>query len=229
VPADESLAELYSARFDADEQESKNRIWRLLCRNFFQRFVAPSDAVLDLGAGYCEFINNIECARKIAVDLNEDTRAHAASDVEVHQASLLDLSSVASGSLDVVFCSNVYEHLHSKDDLLQSLREVNRVLRPGGRFLILQPNIRYAYREYWDFYDHHLPLSHVSMAEGLQLAGFEIELSKARFLPYSTKSRFPRADFLILVYLRLGLLQALLGKQMFIVARKARAGRIAAA
>src|SRR5215475_12584097 len=120
------LETIYSQRF-AGREADRDRVWKVLTHHYFQRFVSPSDTVLDLGAGYCEFINNIDCARKIAVDLNEDTRTHAATNVEVHQASLLDLSSVASASVDVVFCSNVYEHLHSKDDLLQSLREVNRV------------------------------------------------------------------------------------------------------
>jgi hypothetical protein len=50
------------------------------------------------------------------------------------------------------------------------------------------PNIRYAYREYWDYYDHYLPLSHLSLGEGLTQAGFAVERVSPRFLPYTMKS-----------------------------------------
>src|SRR5918911_2512313 len=81
-----ALSNLYSNRFNQEEQRQKERIWKVLCRDFFQRYVHPSDTVLDIGAGYCEFINNIQCARKIALDLNEDTKRYAAPGVQVVQA-----------------------------------------------------------------------------------------------------------------------------------------------
>ncbi len=55
------------------------------------------------------------------------------------------------------------------------LAEVLRVLRPGGRLVALQPNIRYLAAEYWDFYDHLLPLSHLSCREAFEKAGFAVE------------------------------------------------------
>jgi SAM-dependent methyltransferase len=104
--------------------------------------------------------------------------------------------------------------------LRPSLREVHRVLRPGGRLLILQPNIRYAYREYWDFLDHHVALSHVSMVEALALSGFTATEVRPRFLPFTTKSALPQWPILVRLYLRLPPAQWLLGKQMFIAAEK---------
>ena len=76
------------------------------------------------------------------------------------------------------------------------------MLRPGGRLLILQPNIRYAYREYWDFLDHHVALSHVSMVEALALTGFTPTEVRPRFLPFTTKSALPQWPILIRIYLR---------------------------
>ena len=85
---------------------------------------------------------------------------------------------------------------------------------------MVQPNIRYAYREYWDFFDHHVALSHGSLSEALQMTGFHIEVLRPRFLPYTTKSRLPQAAWLVRLYLACPPAQWLLGKQMLVVARK---------
>jgi len=104
--------------------------------------------------------------------------------------------------------------------VLAAFGEVLRVLRPAGRFLVLQPNIRYAYKEYWDFFDHHLPLSDRAMVEALAASGFRVETVRPRFLPYTTKSALPAWPLLVRLYLRCPPLHRLLGKQMFIVAVK---------
>ncbi len=211
---------LYAARFGAEARRRKARVWRVLCRSFFQRYVAPTDTVLDLGAGACEFINHIACRRRLAVDTSDETRRCAAPGVEVLGASATDLGGLAGGSVDVVFASNVFEHLASKDDLLAALREVRRVLRPGGRLLVLQPNIRYVGGAYWDFFDHHLPLTERSLVEALGLAGLEPREVRARFLPYTTRSRLPQHPALVWLYLKLPLAHRLLGGQAWVVAVK---------
>jgi SAM-dependent methyltransferase len=210
---------LYEQRFDAAERHAKARVWQVLCADFFQRYVRDSDAVLDLGAGFCEFINHIRCAEKWAVDADEQVRSLAAADVHVHCGPAHDLSWLATARVDVVFASNFFEHMISKDQLLATLAEVHRVLRPTGRLLILQPNIRYAYRVYWDFFDHHVPLSHSSMVEALELSAFTPIEVRPQFLPYTTKSALPQWPILIKAYLRVPLLHRLLGQQMFIVAQ----------
>ena len=183
-----------------------------------QRYVSPTDVVIDLGAGYGEFINHIRCGKKYAVDLNEETADAVNSDVVFLKRRTVDLGDIPQASADLVFASNLFEHLSSKEELLATLREVRRTLRPGGKLLILQPNIRYAYREYWDFLDHHLALSHESMGEALEIAGFKVVECRPRFMPYSTKSKLPQSPFLLRIYLRVPPLQWLLGGQMFLVA-----------
>lgn len=214
------LDKLYSQRFPEKERAQKHAIWKVLCNEFFSRHVKPTDTVVDIGAGYCEFINNIRADSKIAVDLNPDVRRFAATDVRVINESCTAIRELASDSVDVVFMSNFLEHLPNKDLVLDTFRECRRILRPGGRVLVLQPNIRYLPGEYWDYFDHHTPLTERSLVEGLHLAGLSPTTVIARFLPYTTKSRLPQAPWLVKLYLKVPLAWQILGKQAFVVATK---------
>jgi SAM-dependent methyltransferase len=211
---------MYSDRFNSQEQRAKQRIWEVLCRDFFQRYVRTSDTVLDVGAGYCEFINNIKCASKIALDLNEDTARYAAPHVRVVRCLSNAMDAIADASVDVAFASNFFEHMPSKAVFFETLLEIRRVLRPGGRLLILQPNIRFVGGEYWDFLDHHIPLTDRTLVEALQAAQMQPVEVRPRFLPYTTKSRIPQHPALVRLYLRVPLAQRILGKQAWVVAVK---------
>src|SRR5262245_27998521 len=217
-PSSAIIPALYERRFSANERRAKDALWRVLCEDFFQRWVPLDACVVDLGAGLCEFVNHIRAREKWAIDMDPELPQRAAPGVHVRCAPANNLDWLASGSVDVVFASNVFEHFMTKSDLVTSLFEVRRVLRPGGRLLVLGPNIRYASRVYWDFFDHHLPLSDRSMAEVLETTGFKLEEVRARFLPYTLKSRLPRWPMLVRLYLRCRPMHLILGKQMFLVA-----------
>lgn len=219
------LEKLYSQRFPEHELARKHAIWKGLCSDFFSRYVRPDDTVVDIGAGYCEFINNIRAATKIAVDLNPGMRRFAASDVRIINESCTAIEQLASGSVDVVFMSNFLEHLPSKQLVLDTFREAHRILRDGGRVIVLQPNIRFLPGEYWDYFDHYTPLTDRSLVEGLQLAGFEPEVVIPRFLPYTTKSRLLQGTAFVKLYLKVPLVWRLLGKQALVVAVKRKASR----
>jgi SAM-dependent methyltransferase len=216
----DNLSELYKIRFAEEVLPRKNAIWRVICRNFLQRFISPSDTVVDIACGYGEFLNNIDARRKIAVDLNPDARTHLDPSVEFHLRKATELGSIVAGEADAVFTSNFLEHLPDKPTLDQFLDQVMIALKPGGKYLILGPNLRYLPGQYWDFYDHHLGLTHLSLCEALQLKKFEIELCVDRFLPFTTQGALPTHPWLVYLYLKVPLAWKLLGKQFFIVARK---------
>jgi SAM-dependent methyltransferase len=130
------------------------------------------------------------------------------------------VSVLADDMVDVAFASNFFEHLPDKQDLLATLAEIRRVLRPGGRCLILQPNIRHVGGAYWDFLDHHLPLTERSLVEALELVGLKPVEVRSRFLPFTSKSGLPQQPFLVWLYLRRLLAHRVLGRQSWIVAVK---------
>lgn len=213
------VTNLYRLRFNK-ELKARNEVWQILCRDFFQKYVKKSDTVCDIGAGYCEFINNINCAKKIAVDINLETRDFADKGIETIICSSTDLPNRLKDTIDLAFVSNFFEHLATKEDLVKTLVEIKKILKKNGKVIILMPNIRYTGAAYWDFLDHQLPLTDKSIVEALELNGFGIIEKKIKFLPYTTKSRLPKTQFLVSLYLRLTFLQYIFGKQSLIVAKK---------
>jgi ubiquinone/menaquinone biosynthesis C-methylase UbiE len=214
------IDKIYQARFDPATIAAKKKLWNVLVEEFLQRRV-PTDAVVaDIGGGYCEFINAVRCQKKYVVDLNPDVKSYADPDVEIIMSHASEISALLDASLDVAFASNFFEHLPSKEVLFEVLAEIRRVLKRGGKLLIIQPNIKYAYREYWDFIDHHLPLTENSLGEALIGTGYQVAECIPRFLPFSVSSSPSKSTKLLRLYLKMPLAWRLFGKQTFMVGVK---------
>lgn len=213
------LEKAYKRRFSDKEVEFKKRMWGVLCKDFFQKYIPRDSVIVDIGAGYCDFINNISGKRKIALDLNPDVKNFANKDVEVIMLDCIDMKDIKADSCDIVFVSNFFEHL-TKDDIVKTIREACRILKTCGKILILQPNIRFCHKGYWNFFDHITPLDDRSLSEVLETNGFKVIECRPRFLPYTTKSKFPKFISLIKIYLKIPILHYIFGKQAFICAKK---------
>lgn len=219
--AHDDLEAIYRNRFDDRELANKRTLWGVLVRDFFQKYVPTDGTVVDLGAGNCEFINAVRARRRIAVDLNPASVEFADPGVEVLSTRSDQMSALAEDSVETVFTSNFFEHLPTKADLMLTLNECRRVTRPGGLIVVLMPNIRYLPGRYWDYLDHHLPLTHLSLAEALELSGYDVVEQVGKFLPYTVKdARFEVRPFMVRAYLRMPFAWRLLGRQMLVVGRK---------
>lgn len=216
-PLTNKLSELYSERFSDDSSTNRSEIWSILCTDFFQRWIPADATVLDVAAGRCEFINHIQAARRIAIDLNPDVQRHAHEGVEVHITRSDELKMIDDASVDVVFASNFFEHI-TREAILSTLIESRRVLRPDGRFLLLQPNVRFCGKDYWQFFDHITPIDDRAMVEAFASTGYRVEKCIPRFLPYTTKSRLPTRGWMVRTYLRVPPVWRVLGAQSFMVA-----------
>jgi len=214
---EQDLARVYQRRF-ANQSERRDRVWRILCADFFQKYIAADASVLDLGAGYGQFINNISAGSKFAMDLNPDARNFVHRDVTLFEQDCSQAWPLTTGSLGVIFTSNFLEHLPDKDAVRRTFAEARRCLSRGGTLICMGPNIRYLAGDYWDFWDHHVPLSDKSLRECLDLAGFETVRSIPRFLPYTMAGGRFIPSVLIRAYLRLPFAWAIFGRQFVVIA-----------
>lgn len=214
------LQNIYAHRFTSMIRY-RTAVWRVLTSAFFQKYVRIDDAVLDLGCGYGEFINHIRCGQKFGMDLNPRAPEFLAPGVQFLHQDCSTLWHLPNESLDVVFTSNFFEHLPDKQSLRNTLREAHRCLKPNGKLIAMGPNIKYLPGAYWDFWDHFLCLTELSLGEGMENNGYRVIESIPRFLPYSMVNapQYPLA--FIRAYLALPVLWPLLGKQFLVVGERA--------
>ena len=225
LPAD--LQQLYETRF-AEQSGYRKRIWEVLCP-FFSRWISAEAAVLDLGCGWCEFINAVTCRRKFAMDLNPDAERHALPEVKVLQQDCSEAWQLEDETLDVVFSSNFFEHLPTKAALEKTLLEAHRVLKTEGRLIAMGPNIKYLPGAYWDFIDHYLPLTELSILELMKKCGFDAEYCVPRFLPYTMSQGRQYPIWMLRLYLAVPMVWRFWGKQFLVVARKKMRANVARA
>lgn len=214
-----NLQEEYRQRFQGADLY-RDSVWKILCKDFFSKYITPKCAVLDLGAGWGEFSRNISAAKKYAMDLNPECGKRVSNhSIFLHQ----DCSTkwpIDDGALDIVFTSNFLEHLPSKELVDRTLSEAFRSLKPGGKIICLGPNIKFVPGLYWDYWDHFIPITEESIAEALSLRGFRVTEKIDRFLPYTMSGGKPPPLFTVKIYLKLRFVWRFFGKQFLVVAQK---------
>lgn len=214
-----NLQEEYQQRFHGADLY-RDSVWKILCKDFFSKYIQPDCAVLDLGAGWGEFSRNILASTKYAMDLNPDCGKRVSNHAIFLQQDCSVAWPIDDEALDVVFTSNFLEHLPSKDLVGRTIDEAFRCLKSGGRIICLGPNIKFVPGSYWDFWDHFIPITEESMAEALSLKGFCVTEKVDRFLPYTMSGGKKPPLFTVKIYLRLRIFWRFFGKQFLVVAQK---------
>jgi ubiquinone/menaquinone biosynthesis C-methylase UbiE len=206
--------EYYATRLTHDP--ARAAVWKHVGA-YLQRWVDPDGAVLDLAAGYSDFLRSIAATRKVAIDTNPSLPELAGDEVEAIVGDATDLSAFADGEFSTVFASNFIEHLeHDAIDTL--LTDVRRVLAPGGRLLLVQPNFRLDPNRYFDDYTHRTVWTDRSLADLVMAHGLPVIHAEPRFLPLTMKSKLSFGHRLVPLYLRLPYRP--LAGQMLVVAER---------
>jgi SAM-dependent methyltransferase len=210
---------LYAHRFTDREAAAKAGMWREIVR-YLQRWFPPEGIVLDIACDRGDFIRHLRARERWATDVRE-VSAGLPPDVRFVQAEGRTLLGVLPpAAFDRIFMSNYLEHLPSNDAVIEQLRVCAGLLRPGGRVVILQPNIRLTGGAYWDFIDHRTPLTERSLIEAAEIAGFRTIAVITRFLPFTTKGRLPSHPLLVRGYLAFRPAWLLLGRQTLYVGER---------
>jgi ubiquinone/menaquinone biosynthesis C-methylase UbiE len=210
-----------AVRFNSKDHQERNRVWKILIEEVFQSYINRGSSVLDVGAGFCEFINNVSCKDKFAIDLSDMIKKYAGKKVKTIRKPFLKISKVYYGKFDTIFMSNFLEHLSDKDEVIKTLTVSHKLLKPHGKLLIMQPNIDLIKTKYWDRIDHNIALNGESLKEGLELSGFKIQEYYKKFLPYTFQQKLPTAGVLIRIYLKLPqILRIFAGQSLFVALKK---------
>lgn len=197
--------------------EKRKILWQTLLKYFFQKYIPVNGNLLELGSGYSDFINLAIAKNKYAVDIWTEAKNNVSRDVIFHCNSITNLDFLENEFFDCIFASNVFEHL-TQDEISLSLSQVFLKLKKTGFLIILQPNYKYAYANYFDDYTHKTIWSDESLGDFLALHNFNVLEKYNKFLPLSLKSKFPVWPILIKIYLLLPFKP--MGKQMLFVAKK---------
>ena len=144
----------------------------------FRGYIKPTDTVLDFGCGGGYLLENLDCARKIGVEVNSSSLNEARQRCEAFQ----NIDDVPSASVDVVISNNALEHtLHP----LKEVESLLRVLKPGGRIVMAVPCEWESYS--WQANDinfHLYSWSPMGIGNLLTQAGFVVEESKPYLLKW---------------------------------------------
>lgn len=112
------------------------------------KMIRPGDRVLDLGCGAARLLESIaavnEEASFVGVDSsapmiatgNESLRNLTTRNVILRSDDMTELSSIESGSIDVVLSSMAMHHLFDTSDLQRCFRAIERVMTPEGKVFI---------------------------------------------------------------------------------------------
>ena len=222
------LGKIYERRWNSGgaspAEVNRNRAWECLVKYKFQGMLGDACTVLDLGCGPGDFINRISAQKKLAVDLDSNNAKSLKSDIHFYNTSSENLVDIKEETVDVVFSSNLFEHLSSTDSLFDTLSEVKRVLRssPNSCLIVMMPNARKIGMKFYDFIDHKLPLTETSLAEAIEISGFEIVEFAPGFFPYSAaKTGFKVPMFVFKLYLKIPIKNRPAAGQMLCVAKPA--------
>jgi SAM-dependent methyltransferase len=174
-------------------------VWRELVR-FISKNCGQVDTVLEIGPGYCDFINQFPANIKICFEQNKSMAEYAAADVDFRCEDAVTLNGVPDDSIDIVFASNVLEHLN-KDQLQTIMPRIGQILKQTGRLILIQPNYRLCQERYFDDETHQTIFSDNNIVEFLEQYNFTVTRLIPGFLPFSMKERLPKWPLLVRLYL----------------------------
>ncbi len=175
------------------------------------------DTCVELGAGYCDFINQFPALTKICYEQNKEMEKFALPDIDFRCQDAVYLSGLEDDSIDLLFASNFLEHLNDKEHEIL-LPRIYDALKQNGKLVLIQPNYRLCSTTYFDDETHQSVFDDINIQSFLVKYGFEICKITPGLLPFSMKSRMPKWPILVRLYLNSPIRPN--SAQMYVIAQK---------
>ena len=146
--------------------------WAL--KNEFSSFISANDEVLDFGCGGGFLLANIDCRKKIGVEIN-DIAAEAAKE-NCHEVYRY-LDEVPNDYVDVIISNHALEHTHNP---LDEVKKMFKILRKNGKIIVIVPcdNVTFKYKPN-DIHQHLFSWSPMNIGNLFTLGGFSVISSKS--------------------------------------------------
>lgn len=143
-----------------------------LCQYLVSRFdLAAVSTVLDVGCGRGEFLHGFKRAGLLprGLDIVRFPEKYL-EDFEVQIANFeQERFPFTDGSFDVVFSKSVIEHLHNPENFI---KECRRVLKPGGRIIVMTPDWQSHRYVFYGDHTHVQPYVKAGLVRALEMYGF---------------------------------------------------------
>ena len=146
-------SQLKPSLFNADKRVLKAETIIRVCQDFLQCQDLSNLHLLDVGSSNGIIDNHLakQFGQVSGIDIDEPAMAHAQAtfvrdNLEFKYGDAMDMS-VADNSIDVIVCTQIYEHVPDAKTLF---REIHRTLKPGGfcyfsgnnRLMLMEPHYR---------------------------------------------------------------------------------------
>ena len=170
----------------------------------FAKFINSEKVICDFGAGAGNLLDSLKAFRKIAVEINPTALAILKTKPDIEALESID--QLATESVDVVITNHAMEHVPYP---VGAMKEIHRVLRPGGLFIICVPIDDWRTQKRYQESDinHHLHTwTPLLLGHSLKEAGFRVReqqiqiISEAWFPSWHYFVRLPFFGLLCRIY-----------------------------
>tara|TARA_A100001035_G_C27787074_1_gene505020 strand:- start:4485 stop:5180 length:696 start_codon:yes stop_codon:yes gene_type:complete len=158
--------------------------------------VENNGRLLDLGCGRGEFLNSFIKSgfEGYGIDQSDIAKKHC-PDAKIVVGDLEEILPFEDSFFDVVYSKSLVEHFYYPEKIL---REVYRILKPGGIIITMTPNWKYVIAEFYSEFTHRTPFTKRSLQSVHEICGFK-KVKTKNFIQLPFFWKFPRLTFLVSV------------------------------
>jgi hypothetical protein len=194
----------------------RKKIWKEIV-NYIYKDIGEVYTLIEMGAGFCDFINQFPAKNKICYEFNSKMKLYANNNITFIEKDVIFIDEQGNSTADLVFASNFLEHIDRKT-LTILMPKIYNVLKQGGKLVLIQPNYNLCKKKYFDDITHKTIFDDKSIRYFLKYYGFIVNKVIPGFLPFQMKLKLPKFPILVRMYLTLPIKPG--AAQMYVVAEK---------